>query len=50
MLRFDETYKYELKEILNDALPKELETYLNDLNKLLFRNLSYVAVTRSEGQ
>ena len=29
MLRFDETDKYELKEILNDALPKELETYLN---------------------
>ncbi|MCR5786736.1 MAG: putative DNA binding domain-containing protein [Acholeplasmatales bacterium] len=29
MLRFDETDKYELKEILNDALPKEIETYLN---------------------
>ena len=29
MLRFDETDKYELKEILNDALSKEIETYLN---------------------
>lgn len=29
MLRFDEIDKYELKEILNDALPKEIETYLN---------------------
>ena len=29
MLRFDETDKYELKEILNDTLPKEIETYLN---------------------
>ncbi len=29
MLVFDETDKYEFKEILNDSLPKELETYLN---------------------
>ena len=32
MHNFDETDKYELKEILNDSLAKEIETFCNTLH------------------
>lgn len=36
MHNFDETDKYELKEILNDSLAKEIETFLNTNGGIIF--------------
>ena len=36
MYNFDETDKYELKETINDSLPKEIEAFLNTNGGIIF--------------